>query len=75
MGYPWSGIGALAAAPAAHAAYAPVQRAYVERMMGADDGLSSERAAAVVLDVIAERRMMQRSVEAPLRAVEVAAQA
>lgn len=49
--------GALATAPAAHVAYAPIQRAYVERMMGADDGLSSARAAAVVLEVIAERRM------------------
>jgi hypothetical protein len=48
---------ALAAAPAHHAAYAPVQRAYVERMMGIDDGQSSMRAAAVVQEVIAERRM------------------
>jgi hypothetical protein len=47
---------ALEAAPAHHAAYAPVQRAYVERMMGVDDHQSSVRAAAVVLDVIAERR-------------------
>lgn len=46
---------ALAAAPAAHAAYAPVQRAYVARMMGVDDQQSSARAAAVVRAVIAER--------------------
>jgi hypothetical protein len=47
---------ALDAAPANFPAYAPVQRAYVERMMGADDHQSSARAAAVVQEVIAERQ-------------------
>lgn len=48
--------GALARAPAAHARYAPIQRAYVERMMGSDDGQASARAALVVLEVLAESR-------------------
>ena len=52
---------ALADAPAAHAAFAPLQRAYVARMMGTDDGLASERAADVVLDVMAERRARRLS--------------
>lgn len=47
---------ALGTAPAAHAAYEPIQRAYVSRMMGADDGQASIRAADAVLDVLAERR-------------------
>jgi hypothetical protein len=47
---------ALERARAAHAAYAQVQRDYVERMMGTDDHQSSARAAAVILDVIAGRR-------------------
>jgi hypothetical protein len=58
---------ALFAAPAAHAAYAPVQRAYVERMMGIDDQRSSDRAAAVILDVIAEHRAHGLRAEAPHR--------
>lgn len=61
---------ALAAAPGKLAGFAPVQRAYVERMMGTDDGLSSERAAAVVMDVIAERRMHRARREAPVRGIE-----
>lgn len=52
---------ALARAPAAHAAYAPVQRAYVDRMMGPDDHQASQRAAAVVTDIIAARRGWARS--------------
>ena len=47
--------GALAAAPAAHVLYGPIQRAYVERMMGINDGRASERAAQVVLEAIAAR--------------------
>jgi hypothetical protein len=67
---------ALEAAPAAFEHYAPIQRAYVERMMGADDGRSSERAAAVVLEVIAERRMRHGWVPRPAHAAsEVTARA
>ena len=46
---------ALDAAPAHHAAYAPIQRDYVARMMGPDDGLASERAADVVLELLEQR--------------------
>jgi hypothetical protein len=46
---------ALMAAPAAHHVYGPVQQAYVERMMGVDDGRASIRAAEVVLDVLARK--------------------
>jgi hypothetical protein len=66
---------ALAAAPAALERYAPIQRAYVERMMGADDGLSSERAAAVVLEVIAERRMRRGWVSTATHVSEMVARA
>ena len=51
---------ALARAPLAHSRYAAVQHAYVQRMMGADDGQASKRAAQVVLDVLAERRLRPR---------------
>lgn len=44
--------GALAAAPERHARYADVQRSYVARLMGADDGCASERAADVVQRVL-----------------------
>ncbi|MCC2976569.1 hypothetical protein LK533_07760 [Sphingomonas sp. PL-96] len=47
---------ALAEAPRAQTRYAPVQRAYVERMMGQDDKAASERAAEVVSRVLVERR-------------------
>lgn len=47
---------ALANASTAHRVYAPIQRAYVERMMGGDDGRASQRAARVIVAVIAERR-------------------
>jgi hypothetical protein len=66
---------ALAAAPAAQAAYAPIQRAYVERMMGADDERSSARAAAVVLDVIAERQMRRAASSSRVATAEVTARA
>ena len=66
---------ALAAAPARHAAFAPVQRAYVERMMGVDDHCSSQRAAAVVLDVIAERRMRRSPARGTVPALAGAARA
>ena len=46
---------ALAAAPARHAGYAPVQRAYAEAMMGPDDGRASERAADAVMAVLRSR--------------------
>lgn len=52
---------ALATAPARHGTYAPVQRAYVERMMGLDDGQASIRAADVVLDVIAARKRNKKA--------------
>ncbi len=44
--------GALDAAPGRLAAYEPVQRAYVERMMGVDDGRASDRAADVVMSLM-----------------------
>ena len=47
---------ALAAAPARHALYAEAQRAYVERMMGADDGRASERAADEIMAVLSAAR-------------------
>jgi CDP-glycerol glycerophosphotransferase (TagB/SpsB family) len=47
---------ALQQALADHPGYAPVQRAYVSRMMGSEDGHASTRAAGVVLDALAERR-------------------
>jgi hypothetical protein len=46
---------ALAAASEVHPAYAPVQSAYVARMMGSDDKGASNRAANVVLDVLITR--------------------
>ena len=43
---------ALDAAPGKLPHYAPVQRAYVERMMGVDDGHASDRAADVVMSLM-----------------------
>jgi hypothetical protein len=47
---------ALRDARAHHPAYAPVQRAYVARMMGDEAGDASVKAADVVMQALAERR-------------------
>ena len=47
---------ALTEAPGIHHRFASDQRRYVERMMGADDGLASERAADVTIAVAARAR-------------------
>ena len=56
---------ALARAPAALPAYRPIQEAYVALMMGHDDGHASDRAARVVLDVLAERRNQPAAAASP----------
>ncbi|PZU11596.1 hypothetical protein [Sphingomonas sp.] len=47
---------ALDRAFSAHPAFAPVQRAYVARMMGGDDGHASDRAAEAVMDALSQHR-------------------
>jgi anti-sigma factor RsiW len=47
---------ALAGAADRHPAFEPVQRAYVARMMGTEEGHASTKAAQVVREVAAERR-------------------
>lgn len=55
---------ALGHAADRHPSFAPVQRAYVARMMGAEDGHASAKAAQAIREVAAERRAT-RAMAAP----------
>ncbi|MDO6416596.1 hypothetical protein Q4F19_19590 [Sphingomonas sp. BIUV-7] len=61
---------ALDRADAVHPAYAPVQTAYVARMMGIDNGSAAARAAGVVLDALACHRARRWRAVQPLPPAE-----